>query len=250
MVEHGPDAGVATFFSDDTLEPGRTVTLGEGETHHARVRRLAVGERVRLTDGAGAIGGGTLVRLSKHHAMVELDVVHRVEAPPEIHLIVPIADRERMLWLAEKATELGVSSWRPVLWRRSRSVSPRGEGVAFQQKLRARMIAALTQSGGAWLPTTYPDASVERAAAAASTATRLLLDAGGEPMATLGIEAPVTIAVGPEGGIEESERTTLLSSAFVPVRVAPLTLRFETAALVAAGAIRATLDAPVENRNG
>jgi 16S rRNA (uracil1498-N3)-methyltransferase len=182
--------------------------------------------------------------------MVELEAVHQVDPPPEIHLLVPIADRERMLWLAEKVTELGVASWRPVMWRRSRSVSPRGEGVAFQQKLRARMVAALTQSGGAWLPTAYPDASVERAAAAAPTAARLLLDASGEPLATVEIEAPVTIAVGPEGGIEESERGALLSSGFAPIRVAPLTLRFETAAIVATGAVRAMLDATVENRNG
>ena len=250
MVEHGDDAGLATFFSDDALEPGRVATLGEGEAHHARVRRVSLGERVCLTDGAGAIGAGKLVRLSKHQALVELDDVRHVDPLPEIHLLVPIADRERMLWLAEKATELGITSWRPVMWRRSRSVSPRGEGVAFLQKVRARMIAALTQSGGAWLPTLYPEASVERAAAAAPAATRYLLDASGDLLQASTVESPVTIAVGPEGGVEDFERATLLSAGFTPLRLAPLTLRFETAAIVACGAIRAALDATVENRNG
>ena len=57
-----------------------------------------------------------------------------------------------MLWLAEKCTELGATSWRPIEWRRSASVSPRGSGPAFQARLEGRMISALTQSGGAWLP--------------------------------------------------------------------------------------------------
>ncbi len=181
MVEHGTGDVVATFFSSEPLAAGaRQAALGEGEAHHVRVRRLAVGARIRLTDGAGAIALGTLIKLGKHQALVEIDEVRRVEPLPAIHLLVPIADRERMLWLAEKVTELGIASWRPVLWKRSRSVSPRGEGLGFQEKVRARMIAALTQSGGAWLPTLFPDAPLERAIAAAPPATRLLLDAAGD----------------------------------------------------------------------
>jgi 16S rRNA (uracil1498-N3)-methyltransferase len=34
-------------------------------------------------------------------------------------LLAPVADRDRMLWLAEKTVELGLTSWRPVVWRRS-----------------------------------------------------------------------------------------------------------------------------------
>jgi 16S rRNA (uracil1498-N3)-methyltransferase len=243
VVERGADAGVATFFAEDPLLVGRAIALGESEAHHARVRRLAIGDRVRLADGAGTLGDGKLVRLTKHQALVELDEVQSVAPLPEIHLLVPIADRERMLWLAEKATELGVTSWRPVMWRRSRSVSPRGEGIAFQGKLRARMIAAMTQSGGAWLPTLHPDATVERAAAAAPTGARLLLERDAPPLVAHRLSAPVTIVVGPEGGVEESERALLLGGGFSLARLGPLTLRFETAGVVACGAIRSALTA-------
>lgn len=220
---------------------GRTSVLGEAEARHARVRRLGIGERVRLVDGAGNVASGVLLRLARTEATVDVDHVQHVEPLPGVHLIAPVADRERMLLLAEKATELGASSWRPVLWRRSRGVSPRGEGITFNGKVRARMIAALTQSGGAWLPAMHPEAQLPAAVAAAPAGTRWLLDADGEGATLREAEPPVTIAVGPEGGVEPAERELLLEAGFLPVRVAPLTLRFETAAIAGLTIARAAL---------
>jgi 16S rRNA (uracil1498-N3)-methyltransferase len=216
-------------------------SLGEAEARHAKVRRLAVGERVRLVDGAGTVASGLLIRMGRTEATVEVDEVQRVEPLPEVHLIAPVADRERMLLLAEKATELGVSSWRPVLWRRSRGVTPRGEGITFNGKVRARMIAALTQSGGAWLPAVHPDAQLAAAVAAAPAGARWLLDAEGDAATLRDTDAPVTVAVGPEGGIEPNERELLLEAGFEPVNVAPLVLRFETAAIAGLVLARAAL---------
>jgi len=241
MVEQRDRDALAAFFCPEPMEPGHTVILGEGEVQHARVRRIGIGERVRLLDGAGGVGFGTVVRLSKAQASIEIESVERVEPGPVIHLMVPIADRERMLWIAEKATELAIFSWRPVMWKRSRSVSPRGEGVTFQAKARMRMLSALTQSGGAWLPVLYPDATPDRAIASAPAGARWLLDPEGEPLPNVSITAPLTIAVGPEGGVEPEERTLLTGAGFLPVRIAPLTLRFETAAIAGLAIARAAL---------
>jgi len=241
MVEQRDRDALAAFFCPEPIEPGHTVILGEGEVQHARVRRIGIGERVRLLDGAGAVGFGTVVRLSKAQASIEIESVERVEPGPVIHLMVPIADRERMLWVAEKATELAIFSWRPVMWKRSRSVSPRGEGVTFQAKARMRMLSALTQSGGAWLPVLYPDATPDRALASAPAGARWLLDPDGEPLPNVSVTAPLTIAVGPEGGVEPEERTLLTGAGFLPVRIAPLTLRFETAAIAGLAIARAAL---------
>ena len=241
MVAQRDRDALAAFFCPEPMEPGHTVILGEGEVQHARVRRIGIGERVRLLDGAGAVGFGTVVRLSKAQASIEIESVERVEPGPVIHLMVPIADRERMLWVAEKATELAIFSWRPVMWKRSRSVSPRGEGVTFQAKARMRMLSALTQSGGAWLPVLYPDATPDRAIASAPAGARWLLDPEGEPLPNVSITAPLTIAVGPEGGVEPEERTLLTGAGFLPVRIAPLTLRFETAAIAGLAIARAAL---------
>jgi 16S rRNA (uracil1498-N3)-methyltransferase len=232
---------VATLFSEDAIDRGRSLSLGEVEAQHARVLRLSVGDRIRVTNGAGTIGAGTLVRHSRSQAVVDVDEVEHVDAPAPVHLILPVADRDRMLLLAEKATELGVTSWRPVLWRRSRSVGPRGEGVTFHGKVRARMTAALTQSGGGWLPTMHPEAPLDRVLAAAPVGNRLLLDAAGVPILTRSLEAPVTCAVGPEGGLEDAEREQLVAAGFTAVSAAPTMLRFETAAISALAVIRAFL---------
>jgi 16S rRNA (uracil1498-N3)-methyltransferase len=160
-----------------------------------------------------------------------------------VHLLAPIGDRERMLLLAEKAVEIGVSSWRPVLWRRSRSVSPRGEGPGFSAKLRARMIAALIQSRGAWLPDLFPDALPERAAAAAPDGSRFLLDAEGESLTAMTLSEPVSLAVGPEGGFEAAERALFVEAGFQLASLGAGVLRFETAGILAAGIASATLTA-------
>ncbi len=238
-MERGSASSVATFFSSSPPVSGGITTLGEDAAHHMRVRRMSATERVRIIDGAGTIAFGLLIRLAKNHAAVQVEEVVHVHPLPEIHMLVPIADRDRMLWLSEKSAELGATTWRPVMWRRSRSVTPRGEGPTFQAKVRARMISALEQSGGAWLPTAYPEAPLDRAIAAAPEGTRLLLDALGEPLLGAPRAAPFVIAIGPEGGLDDSEREALLEAGFIPVAIAATTLRFETAAIAGLAIARA-----------
>jgi 16S rRNA (uracil1498-N3)-methyltransferase len=114
------------------------------------------------------------------------------------------------------------------------------------------MIAALTQSGGAWLPALYPDAPLDRAVAACSAGVRWLLDAEGESVRAEAepVVAPLTIAVGPEGGIEPDERSTLLAAGFVPVKLASLTLRFETAGIAGVAVARMALERGRETVRG
>lgn len=236
-----PHRQVTTFFAPETPVAGSPLTLGADVAHHVRVRRLDTGAPVRLTDGAGTVADGTLVRIARQSVVVDVTQVSLVDPPAPVHLVVPVADRDRMLWLAEKATELGLTSWRPLLWRRSRSVSPRGEGSMFQAKVRARMIAALEQSGGAWLPALYPDATVERAIASTPPDRRLLLDPEGEPMLDTPFDGTITIAVGPEGGVEQDERDSLVEAGWTPVSLGDNVLRFETAGVAALAIARAAL---------
>lgn len=231
-----------TFITTEPLEAEGSLTLGEDAAHHMRVLRLEPGARVRLADGHGARGAGTVLRIAKRNATVQVDVFEFVEPLAPVHLIVPIADRERMLWLGEKATELAATSWRPVLFKRSRSVSPRGEGTTFQQKLHARMASALEQSGGAWLPVRYPDATVETCIAAAPEGVRLVLDQSGTPiLAALESQpdSPVTIVLGPEGGLEPAELEAFTAAGFKTVSLGASLLRFETAGVAALGIARA-----------
>ena len=245
-------ASLAGFFSGDAaLAKGSTVILGEDAAHHARVRRLVVGDHVYLADGAGTRAVGSIARAAKKEIEIAVDDVTFATRLPAVHLLVPIADRDRMLWCAEKCTELGATSWTPVLWHRSRSVSPRGEGSAFRERVCARMRSALVQSHGAWLPDIPDDASIDVVLAdPMPNATRLVLDVSGEAIGRANIAEPVTIAVGPEGGFERDELHRLREARFRPVSLGANVLRFETAAVAALAIVRAALGVPQENANG
>lgn len=232
-MERADRAALAGVLAPAALTSG-AVDLGEEAAHHLRVRRVEPGERVRVTDGHGRVAVGPLATLGKRGAVVELDAVSEVAPPPPFHLLVPVGDRERMLLLAEKAVELGVRSWTPVTWRRSRSVTPRGEGAAFDAKLRARAASALVQSGGAWLPQFRDAVDVGDLPSAVGEGDRVLLDAGGRPLfAVAAAGAPVWLAFGPEGGAEDDERAALESAGFERASLADSTLRFETAGIAA-----------------
>jgi 16S rRNA (uracil1498-N3)-methyltransferase len=247
MVERTHRRSVATFVTTEPLVVGTTAMLGDEISHHLRVRRSEIGDRIGLRDGAGTSADGTLVRLAKGSASVDIeDVVHH-PVLPSVHLLLPVADRDRMLWLAEKATELGATSWRPVLWKRSRSVATKGEGKTFAARVRARMENALGQSGGAWLPAIYPEAPLDRAISALPTdATRIVMERGNASLATVSMSAPVILAIGPEGGMEPEELAMLTDVGFVPATVGGSTLRFETAALAALAVTTARLHAALE----
>ncbi len=240
----GVAAGRPSFVTADAIVGGSVCVLDQGAARHIRVLRLETGARVGIRDGQGNVAEGALVRLTKDQAQVSVENVEFVAAPPPVHLLVPVADRDRMLWLAEKACELACSSWRPVLWHRSKSVSPRGEGMVFQAKTRARMVAALAQSEGAWIPQIFPEASPERAIKATPVGIRLTLDPAGAPMTGAGaieLHAPITIALGPEGGFESSELETLELAGFRNVSVGGTILRFETAGIAALAIARTIL---------
>ena len=232
---------VATFFADAALAPGSRLELSEDATQHVRARRLEVGSVIRLTNGRGTIAHGKLEHLTRHQTIASVDEEKTIPPPPHVRLFVPVADRERMLWLAEKCAEIGVAAWQPVAFRRSASVAPRGQGEAFVRKARARMIAAIEQSGGAWLPELCPELPLSEALVRADNvaADRVLLERGAQALIGRKFRAADAM-VGPEGGLEEDERLLIVEKhGWLPVSIGETTLRFETAGVLAAGMLRA-----------
>jgi 16S rRNA (uracil1498-N3)-methyltransferase len=236
-VERSDQARVITFFSDRPVAGGE-VPLSEEAAHHAQVRRLESGDLVALTDGSGTQGVGRVHHVSKKRVSVVIDRVETIEPPPAVHLFLPVADRDRMLWLAEKATELQIATWNPVLFRRSKSVSPRGEGAAFDRKVRARMISALEQSGGAWLPAIQP---VREVSGLQGIGIGVVLARGDLPLAASKFTEPLSLIIGPEGGIEPDELTLFRDRGWVIASLGDITLRFETAAIAAIAIARSRM---------
>lgn len=221
------------------ISPGRAVvgkraSLDESEAHHLRVRRAREDEGVEVLDGSGLTGTGRLVRVGSDW-MVEIQSAERQPAPAQLTLAVAAGDRERFTWMAEKAVELGVSAIVPLETARTAGVATRLRD-AHGAKLRRVVLEATKQCGAAWAPTVERPLSLERFLARPIQGTGWLADpAGAPPPATLD-DTPLTVVIGPEGGLTAEERTALVSAGYRPVTLGPHTLRFETAALAAAAA--------------
>jgi 16S rRNA (uracil1498-N3)-methyltransferase len=216
-------------------EAGKRVSLEGDEIHHLRVRRAKAGETVEVLDGAGLRGSGQLLQDGKQWA-VEIQSAQLEEAPAELTLAVAAGDRERFAWLVEKAAELGATRIVPLETAHTAGVATRLK-PAHLEKLRRGALEAIKQSGSAWAPQVEELISLEEFARRAVDGAGWLADIGGAvPPAQLD-RGPVSIMIGPEGGLTEAERKALTAVGFRPVALGRHTLRFETAALAAAAAV-------------
>lgn len=212
---------------------GDTIRLDDDEAHHLDVRRVAEETAVEALDGAGTRLAGVVRRDGKRWQLYVEQVV-QAPPPPETLLAVGGGDKDRFLWLAEKAAELGVTTLVPIETARSRHVENRLRPGTID-KARRRVLEACKQSGNAWVPRV---ADVEPLAGLGSRYPGRrwwLADPAGAPAeGSLGAAA-VGWLIGPEGGFA-AEDLTILERELAPVQVTlgVHVLRFETAALAAA----------------
>lgn len=216
---------------------GGSEELEEDERHHLRVRRARAGEVVALRDGAGLVGTGRL-GLSGRRWTVEVERTEKSPRPPELTLVVGAGDRERFGWLVEKAAELGVTRVVPLETERSGAVATRLR-ESHLDRLRRQAREALKQCGAAWAPEIAAPIGLDGLAAVAVAGELWLGDRAGEPPPSRLDGGPVTVVIGPEGGLTIVEREAVLAARASPVVLGPHTLRFETAALAAAAAVAA-----------
>ncbi len=215
----------------------RDGNLREGEAHHLQVRRAGDGEPVELRDGEGLIGAGRVVRSGKAWS-VEVTGIDRVPRGPPLTLAVGAGDRERFAWVVEKGTELGVTAVIPVECERTAGVATRVRAQHLE-RLRRHALEAVKQSGAAWAAAVEEPVSLSDLVERALDGTGWLADADGQPVPAAVGAVPLTVVIGPEGGLTPRERECLREAGFEPVRLGPHTLRFETAAVAAAAAAAA-----------
>ncbi len=212
----------------------RDGSLREGEAHHLQVRRAESGETVEVRDGEGLVGQGTLRRTGRGWR-VEMSLTERVAPPAQLVLAVGGGDRERFAWVVEKATELGVTSVLPLECARTAGVATRVRRQHLD-RLRRHALEAVKQSGAAWAARVEEPTTLEALAERPADGERWLADALGRLLPTGIGQTSLTIVIGPEGGLTPEERDRLVSAGYEAIRLATHTLRFETAAVVAAAA--------------
>ncbi|MEZ5531151.1 MAG: 16S rRNA (uracil(1498)-N(3))-methyltransferase [Steroidobacteraceae bacterium] len=232
-------------YSDEPLAPHREHALSRRASEHVlRVLRLRAGDSLTLFDGRGGEYPARLVRAAKLAAVAQTGdhVAAERESPLAITLLQSMARGEKMDWIVQKATELGVARIVPVAMERS-VVRFAGDERADRRLAHWQAVAAAAceQCGRNRLPAIDApmDLLAALAIAEASADLRLLLSPQGEDsLATVAPSAGVALLVGPEGGFEEREVDAALRHGFRAVRFGPRVLRTETAAVAAITALQ------------
>ncbi|WIG54215.1 MAG: Ribosomal RNA small subunit methyltransferase E [Rhodanobacteraceae bacterium] len=235
------------LFVDVPLLPGHTLPLPRDASGHAlRVLRLKTGDGVTLFNGDGKEYRARLAGADPRAASVEVEgmAAPERESPLRITLIQSLARGEKMDWIIQKATELGVARIWPVASAHS---EVRLDGTRGEKRLdhwRAVAIAACEQCGRNLLPEIGPpEALVTTLAAhpANGSQTRWMLHPGGATrLRNAGpASADVVLAVGPEGGFSDEDLDALREANFRALALGPRILRTETAGLAAIAALQA-----------
>ena len=226
------------------VDVGSSVTVEGAEAHHAvAVRRLAVGEPVLLTDGAGTVAECEVAVVGKARLVARVGSVSSVPRPaPEVVVVQALPKGDRGELAVEVLTEVGVG--RVVPWAADRSVAVwRGERAAKSlAKWQATAREAAKQARRAWFPTVTPLASTDEVAAlvAAAPLALVLHEEATEPLPTAlaaGVPDGVVLVVGPEGGLTPDELAAFEAAGARTVRLGPEVLRTSTAGVVAVAAL-------------
>lgn len=228
------------------LASGLRLELPAGAARHVQVLRLQPGDPLTLFDGRGGEYDAAVTRMGRSDVEVEVGAHHAIERETAVavHLAVGMPANERMDWLVEKATELGVASIQPLVAERSVLRLAGERAQKKQAHWQAIAVAACEQCGRNRVPEV---GAVQPLAAWVAGRSRpgfvLSLREGTQALAA-GVEVSLrahpdlraggfTFLSGPEGGLAAAEEDAALARGWTPVNLGSRVLRAETAPLAA-----------------
>jgi len=226
------------LYVDAPLAEGDELVLPPGPARHVQVLRLQPGELLTCFNGEGGEWSASVLRMGRSEVAMRVGAHEAVdrELPMRITLAVGMPANERMDFLIEKATELGVHAVQPLVCERS---VLRLSGDRAQKKVehwKGVAIAASEQSGRTRVPRIEPVMSLPQWLAAPHNEARRFLLSFLRSATSMANQANVSDTVflsGPEGGLSPAEEALALDAGFAPVTLGPRVLRADTAPLAA-----------------
>jgi 16S rRNA (uracil1498-N3)-methyltransferase len=218
--------------------PGARVDLDPEESHHvARVLRLKPGETIHLFDGQGGAWAATLHDVARDRVTVVVGDALAGEVDPELRVVLYQARTrpEKIEWVLQKGTEVGVSAFRLIGSERVEAPAPSPARLARYERI---VMEACKQSGRRRLPSVA--LSAIETPPESVLAIVLACGAGVPPLGTVltGPRRPeVWFAVGPEGGLSEGEIAAMSARGWSAASLGPRVLRTETAGTIAAAIV-------------
>ena len=240
------------FYCAQALQTGVSIALPATAARHVQVLRMQPGQTITLFNG----GGGEFQAVIEHMGRQDVRVVvgaHQAierEAHHQVHLAVVMPANDRMDWLVEKATELGVQRITPLMSQHS---VLRLQGERAEKKLahwQAVAISACEQCGRNTLPEVEPLQNLgtwlqsdcvanqlnTQDGPSATQAAVLSLHPSTQSLREWSTEHQSTswlLLNGPEGGLNDDEDAMARAKGFAAVNLGNRVLRAETAALAA-----------------
>ncbi|MCH5244979.1 MAG: 16S rRNA (uracil(1498)-N(3))-methyltransferase [Muribaculaceae bacterium] len=216
--------------------------LPESDSGHCvRVLRMKAGDMIEVIDGRGNRFKCRLVEPHSKRAVVEIVERERVELPWKNEITVAVAptkNMDRMEWLVEKLTEIGVNRFIPMLC----SHSERRE--IKRERLEKIAVSAMKQSLKAVLPEIMPMTPIAEILCDVRMASAQRFIAYCDRNVERKVLAreyaagrDVLILIGPEGDFTAEEVERSIGAGCVPVTLGDNRLRTETAAMVSADTI-------------
>lgn len=230
-------------FFVDAVRNGQAEIAGEEARHLTRVLRVEPGQVFEICDNA-AVYLAEVESARKEHVVFQVrEKLDPRPATVTLHLAAALIKFDHFEWMIEKATELGVSSIRPVIAVRSEKGLDRAADKRMERWRRIALEAS-QQARRDRLPSIELPAPLREVAARTSTCSLFFDEEGGTPVLNAlppvrSARDEVTLLIGPEGGWTEAERAWILSNGWTRASLGPLVLRAETAAISALAVVSA-----------
>lgn len=204
--------------------------------HCVRVLRHQPGDMLEVVDGKGGLYSVRLLEAHPKRAMVE--IVHRRTVTPYWNgllalAVAPTKNMDRMEWLVEKGTEIGMDRFIPLLCRNSERREIKRERLektavsAMKQSLKAALPDISEMTPFAKFIEAYKSWPCKFVAHCVDDGERRLLARECQP------GEDTVVLIGPEGDFSPEEISMAVGAGFVPVSLGEARLRTETAALAA-----------------
>ena len=229
---------------DLELRVGDEIDLPEDVAAHLlRVLRLQANDPCVLFNGDGHDYDARIVAIGKRDARAQIVAMRRVdnESPLRITLLQGIARGEKMDWILQKATELGVARIVPANSERSEVKLDAQRAEKRLAHWRGIVVAACEQSGCATLPDIAPPQALGQAVTQRAGRGFILDPFADNTLSSLrdATLRECTLAIGPEGGWSPRDREQLVAAGYEGLRLGPRVLRTETAGIAAISALQA-----------
>ena len=224
------------FFCADLSQP--LATLSTAEAHHAiHVLRIASGQAINLFDGRGTTAEGVVQKVDRRSVtvLVEARVFTERSKFGTVTIAAATPRGDRIKWMVEKLTELGVDRYVPLITERSVSEP----GKSKLDKLQATIVEASKQCGRNWLMEIGTPTTLKSLVSDLTDGTSLSISHPYEIEAEVSLptEKEVNshmILIGPEGGFTEAEVEFAVGAGAARLCWPNSILRVETAAITAA----------------